>query len=38
VHPYHILRYERVIFAQPALEKLQETLKASAPKRKAEVA
>ena len=38
VHPYHILRHERVIFARPALEKLQETLKASAPKRKAEVA
>jgi large subunit ribosomal protein L4 len=38
VHPYHILRYERVIFALPALEKLQESLKASAPKRKAEVA
>jgi large subunit ribosomal protein L4 len=38
VHPYHILRYERVIFARPALEKLQESLKASAPRRKAEVA
>jgi large subunit ribosomal protein L4 len=38
VHPYHLLRYERVIFSQPALEKLQESLKASAPKRKAEVA
>ena len=38
VHPYHLLRYETVIFAQPALEKLQESLKAAAPKRKAEVA
>ena len=38
VHPYHLLRYERVIFSQAALEKLQESLKASAPKRKAEVA
>ena len=38
VHPYHLLRYETVIFAQPALEKLQESLKATAPKRKAEVA
>ena len=38
VHPYHLLRYETVIFAQPALEKLQDSLKAAAPKRKAEVA
>jgi len=38
VHPYHVLRYEAVIFARPALEKLQESLKAGAPKRKAEVA
>ena len=38
VHPYHVLRYEAVIFARPALERLQESLKASAPKRKAEVA
>ena len=36
VHPYHLLRYDRAIFARPALEKLQETLKASAPKRKAQ--
>jgi len=35
VHPYHLLRYESVIFARPALEKLQDSLKASAPKRKA---
>jgi large subunit ribosomal protein L4 len=38
VHPYHLLRYDRVIFTRPALEKLQNSLKASAPKRKAEVA
>lgn len=34
VHPYHLLRYDRVIFAQAALEKLQDGLKASAPKRR----
>jgi large subunit ribosomal protein L4 len=38
VHPYHLLRYERVIFSLAALEKLQSSLKASASKRKAEVA
>jgi large subunit ribosomal protein L4 len=38
VHPYHLLRYEHAVFARPALEKLQESLKASAPKRKPEVA
>jgi len=39
VHPYHLLRYETTIFARPALEKLQESLKATAPKRRhAEVA
>ncbi len=39
VHPYHLLRYERVIFAQPALEKLQESLKKTVSKRqKQEVA
>jgi len=26
VHPYHLLRYDRVIFSQPALEKLQVSL------------
>ena len=31
VHPYHLLRYDRAIFSRPALEKLQESLKASAP-------
>ncbi|HLJ90974.1 MAG TPA: 50S ribosomal protein L4 [Candidatus Angelobacter sp.] len=38
VHPYHLLRYENAVFARPALEKLQNSLKATAPKRKAEVA
>jgi large subunit ribosomal protein L4 len=38
VHPYHLLRYETAIFSRPALEKLQDSLKASAPRRKAEVA
>src|SRR5512146_373320 len=32
VHPYHLLRYDRAIFSRPALEKLQDSLKASAPK------
>ena len=38
VHPYHLLRYDAAIFSRPALERLQDSLKASAPKRKAEVA
>jgi large subunit ribosomal protein L4 len=38
VHPYHLLRYDTAIFTRPALEKLQDSLKATAPKRKAEVA
>jgi large subunit ribosomal protein L4 len=38
VHPYHLLRYDRAIFSLPAIEKLQDSLKASAPQRKAEVA
>jgi len=33
VHPYHLMRYTHVIFAQPALEKLQESLKKSASRR-----
>jgi large subunit ribosomal protein L4 len=38
VHPYHLLRYDRVIFSQPAIEKLQVSLKNSLSKkqRKAE--
>jgi large subunit ribosomal protein L4 len=38
VHPYHLLRYDSAVFSRSALEKLQDSLKASAPKRKAEVA
>lgn len=38
VHPYHLLRYEHAIFSLPAIEKLQASLKAAAPSRKAEVA
>ena len=38
VHPYHLLRYDAAIFSRGALERLQDSLKASAPKRKAEVA
>ena len=38
VHPYHLLRYDRAVFARPALEKLQNSLKAAASKRRAEVA
>jgi large subunit ribosomal protein L4 len=34
VHPYHLLRYDRVVFAQAALERLQDGLKASAPKQR----
>lgn len=32
VHPYHLLRYDRIVLSRPALEKLQE---AARPKRKA---
>jgi len=38
VHPYHLLRYDRAIFAKLALEKLQDSLKATASRRRAEVA
>jgi large subunit ribosomal protein L4 len=39
VHPYDLLKPERVIFSRPAIEKLQESLMKSVPKgRKAEVA
>ena len=34
VHPYHLLRYDRVIFSQPAIEKLQVSLKRSVSKRR----
>jgi large subunit ribosomal protein L4 len=33
VHPYHLLRYDRVIFAQPAIEKLQLSLKKASAKK-----
>jgi len=33
VHPYHLLRYDRAIFAQAAIEKLQATLKGALSKR-----
>jgi len=33
VHPYHLMRYAHVVFAQPALEKLQDSLKKSASRR-----
>jgi large subunit ribosomal protein L4 len=38
VHPYHLLRYERAIFSRPALQKLQDSLKSSTPKRLREMA
>ncbi len=34
VHPYHLMRYSQVVFAQPALERLQDSLRKSASKRK----
>ena len=37
VHPYHLLGHDAAVFSQAALEKLQGSLKASAPKRRAEV-
>ena len=36
VHPYHLLRYDRAIFSRPALEKLQESLRKAASKRRHE--
>ena len=33
VHPYHLLRYDRAVFSQPAIEKLQISLKSSISKR-----
>jgi large subunit ribosomal protein L4 len=33
VHPYHLLKYDRVIFAHSAIEKLQATLQNTVPKR-----
>ena len=37
VHPYHLLRFDAAIFSRKSLERLQDSLKMSAPKRKAEV-
>jgi len=34
VHPYHLLRYDRVIFSHPAIEKLQVSLKTSVSSRR----
>jgi large subunit ribosomal protein L4 len=33
VHPYHLMRHKNVIFAQPALEKLQDSLRKVASRR-----
>src|SRR5215470_1850441 len=33
VHPYHLLRHTNVVFAQPALEKLQDSLRKNASRR-----
>jgi len=33
VHPYHLMRHSRVVFAQPALEKMQDALKKTASRR-----
>jgi large subunit ribosomal protein L4 len=33
VHPYHLMRYTNVVFAQSALEKLQDSLRKSASRR-----
>ena len=38
VHPYHLLRYDRAIFTQPAIEKLQLSLKNSLPKKQRKAA
>jgi large subunit ribosomal protein L4 len=38
VHPYDLLRSERVIFSRPAMEKLQDSLKNSLPKGRKAVA
>jgi large subunit ribosomal protein L4 len=38
VHPYHLLRYDRVIFSHPAIEKLQLSLKSSVSARRRQAA
>ncbi|MGE0405266.1 MAG: 50S ribosomal protein L4, partial [Candidatus Korobacteraceae bacterium] len=37
VHPYHLLRYDRAVFAREALEKLQDGLKKSVSRRRSGV-
>src|SRR5262249_19080508 len=37
VHPFHLLRYDRAIFSQPAIEKLQVSLKGSISKKQRKV-
>jgi large subunit ribosomal protein L4 len=34
VHPYHLLRYDRAIFTQPAIERLELSLKHSLPQKR----
>jgi large subunit ribosomal protein L4 len=36
IHPYHLLRYDAAVFSRSSLERLQDSLKKSAPKRKAQ--
>jgi large subunit ribosomal protein L4 len=38
LHPYHLLRYDRVIFSQPAIEKLQLSLRNSVAKKQRKAA
>jgi large subunit ribosomal protein L4 len=38
VHPYHLLRYDRAIFSQPAIEKMQLTLRNSISKKQRQAA
>jgi large subunit ribosomal protein L4 len=38
VHPYHLLRYDHVIFSQPAIEKLQASLRNTVSKRQRQAA
>jgi large subunit ribosomal protein L4 len=38
IHPYHLLRYDSAIFSQPAIEKLQLSLKNTLSKRQKEAA
>lgn len=38
VHPFHLLRYDRAIFSQPAIEKLQLSLKNSSSRREKQAA